>query len=218
MIPPLAIPVGQRSANFSRTFRILFEVSRLSPIFRHETGALDMRFVSNSENRYPSPSMWPASSPRSRPHNAVSRRRTAAESVADIHISLAVPPRGTVSLSQERCALQCRGNRKCRKNFPSSPLRPSLACRHATVEATLNAPSLARLLAVRSAKFTRMANASPVRRWAVRRAHWRTTSDHTPLRAEKSIQELTRHAAGQLFFVAGPNLTVGGRALCSKKS
>jgi hypothetical protein len=71
---------------------------------------------------------------------------------------------------------------------------------------------------VRSAKFTRMANASPVRRWAVRRAHWRTTSNHTPFRAEKSIEELTRHAAGRLFFVAGPNLTVGGRALCSKKS
>ena len=218
MIPPLAILVGQRSANFSRTFRILFEVSRLSPIFRHETGALDMRFVSNSENRYPSPSMWPAPSPRSRPHNGVLRWRTVAESVAEVDISLAVAPRGTVSLLQGQNALQLRGNRKCRKNYPSLLSRPSLGCRHAIAAATLSAPWSARPSAVPSVKYIRMANALPVPRLAVRRAHWRTTSDHTPLGAQKPIEGLTRHDAGRPFFVADPDLKVGGRALCSKKS
>ena len=217
MNPPFAFRVGRRSANFRRALGFRFEVSRQSPIFHVETGASDLRFVSNSENRYPSPSMWPAPSPRSRPHNGVLRWRTVAESVAEVDISLAVAPRGTVSLLQGQNALQLRGNRKCRKNYPSLLSRPSLGCRHAIAAATLSAPWSARPSAVPSVKYIRMANALPVPRLAVRRAHWRTTSDHTPPGARKSNEGLTRHAAGRPFFVAGPNLTVGGRALCSKK-
>lgn len=176
MNSPALTRIRQISANLSDSWPVPFACAELRANVGSKAFRLEKRGALYCQNRYPSPSEWLGSSPRTRPLTPPISRRPAAYLRALFHNSLVVRHVCDVSVGRGQLAQQNGGRNTCTRKSHSSSPQHCLDWLAAIPAAILSAPSSAAQSDVPQVKSTKTVNAFPARPSVPQRAHWQTTS------------------------------------------